>query len=168
MNASAKSLSAAAPLGSPSDSIVEIDVGLTARDQISLKLELINGVIMKCSLTGIGCEELLDLLAEWRTKLASVQQFQGTVSDLPLPLGGGHSAILLREAILKAQGLWIFPYGEEELCHCRAIPTQKVDEAIVSGCHSVPSVSSATSAGTSCGTCKPDIEKVLRYRLNQK
>lgn len=82
--------------------------------------------------------------------------------------GVDHAAILLRELVLRAAGRFKLPYQEPELCHCRAVPTEVVDRAIISGCHSIESVARITSAGTSCGTCKPDTEKLIAYRLNER
>ena len=110
------------------------------------------------SLKAIGCPQLLALCAEWRGKL------KGDVSSWPLPKGSSHAEILLREVILKARGEWSMPYKEDELCHCRVVATAKVDAAIVTGAHTVPEVSRRTSAGTSCGTCQPDIKKLIAYR----
>lgn len=134
-------------------------VGSTGRDQLFLTLKTQEGKIIESKLTGVGCPELLKLLGEWRPKL------QGDLQALSVPTGVGHAQMLFRELILRAKGEWLFPYKEDELCHCRAVPTQKVDEAVICGAHTVLSVSQRTSAGTSCGTCKPDIEQVLKYRL---
>ncbi|MBK7892474.1 MAG: (2Fe-2S)-binding protein [Bdellovibrionales bacterium] len=82
--------------------------------------------------------------------------------------GVDHAAILLRELVLRGAGRFQLPYQEPELCHCRAVPTEVVDRAIISGCHSIESVARITSAGTSCGTCKPDTEKLMAYRLNER
>lgn len=80
--------------------------------------------------------------------------------------GSDHAAILIRELILRATNQFRLPYGEAELCHCRAVPVEVVDRAIVSGCHTVEAVARSTSAGTSCGTCKPDTERLIAYRLS--
>jgi bacterioferritin-associated ferredoxin len=109
-------------------------------------------------LRALGCPELLKTVSEWRPKL------KGPPKEWPLPQGNSHPEILLREAILKARGEWQLPYQDEELCHCRVVPTAKVDAAIVTGAHSVSEVSRRTSAGTSCGTCQPDIKKMIEYR----
>lgn len=139
---------------------IEINLALPGRDQLNLVLEVEKGVILKSQLNGVGCPAFLRLLGKWRPYLV------GPLKNVPLPMGVGHEEILLREALMKANQNWNYPYLDEELCHCRAIPTQKVDQAIVGGCHTVPSVSKATSAGTSCGTCKSDIESVINYRLS--
>ena len=141
--------------------VIEIEVAAPAREQLRLKLEVkSDGSIVHGELTGIGCRETLELMNEWRKLLPGA-----LVSELVLPKGKSHSAILLRELILKAQGRWQFPYQEEELCHCRAVATARVDAAIVGGCHTVEAVRTATSANTSCGACRGDIEKVIDYRL---
>lgn len=142
---------------------VEIDVQLVARDRLSLRLEVdSDGEILTAALTGSGCTELLHLMDETRRAL------KGALDSVPLPSGTGHAAMLIRELLLKAQGKWNFPYQEEELCHCRGIATHKVDDAILSGCHDLESIRRATSANTSCGTCRWDIDSILKYRLGSK
>ncbi len=83
----------------------------------------------------------------------------------PLPLGTSHSALLLKEFILKCQGKWQEVYTEQELCHCRMVQAQTVEQAILCGAHTSEAVSRWTSAGTACGTCKPTIEQILEARL---
>jgi bacterioferritin-associated ferredoxin len=141
---------------------VDISVSLAARDELRLRLKITNGEVVESHLSGIGCTELLEQIVAWRPF------FKGPLGQLPLPEGPGHAQVMLRELILKAQGRWNFPYKEEELCHCRAVPTKKVDDAIIGGCHTVDAVKRATSASTSCGTCRPDIENILSYRLGSK
>lgn len=137
---------------------LKIEVFSPARDHLELELEIQGDQIVRGSLRGVGCLSFLKTLQEWRAKL------KGPLASLEVPHGSEHGAILLREAILKAQNKWNFPYADPELCHCRAVPTAKVDAAILAGCHTVTSLMQATSAGTSCGTCRPDLEKVLAYR----
>lgn len=136
-------------------------VSLQGRDEITLDLDVVNGEIAHSRLTGRGCPEMLNLMQAWRPK------FKGALSAVEIPKGNSHSEILLREAILKARGDWKFPYEEEELCHCRAIATSKVDAAIIGGCRSVRAIARETSAGTSCGSCRPDTEAIINYRLQK-
>jgi bacterioferritin-associated ferredoxin len=136
-------------------------VSLPGRDELTLDLDVVKGEIAQARLSGRGCPEFLKLMQAWRPKLT------GALADVPLPEGNTHSEILLREALLKARGEWDFPYKDEELCHCRAVATAKVDAAIVGGCHSVRAVARETSAGTSCGSCRPDTEAILDYRLRR-
>jgi bacterioferritin-associated ferredoxin len=137
-------------------------VSLAGRDEITLSLDVVNGEIKSSSLTGRGCPEMLATMQAWRPKLS------GDLKNLGLPQGDSHSEILLREAILKAKGEWDFPYKEEELCHCRAIATSKVDAAIIGGCRSVRAIARETSAGTSCGSCRVETEAIINYRLGKK
>lgn len=140
---------------------INVEVTLPARDRLTLELVVEREAVVKASLTVLGCMEILKLAQEWRPKL------KGPLAALPLPEGDGHAALMLREAILKAKGEWKFPYPEEELCHCRAVPTSKVDAAIVGGCHSMQAVAQETSAGTSCGTCRVDTDAIIKYRLGR-
>lgn len=107
----------------------------------------------------IGCTAWLALLAELRARHGS------DPTAWPLPKGTTHEVILARELILKARGEWKFPYLDEELCHCRMVPTEIVDQAIVAGAHTPETVSRLTMASTSCGTCRADVLKILAYRL---
>jgi bacterioferritin-associated ferredoxin len=106
-----------------------------------------------------GCSDLLKLLK-------SCHRDQGAdIAQWPLPVGLSHAEMLVRELILKAQNRWQYPYHHEELCHCRTVLTKRVDEAILMGAHRSEIVSRQTSASTACGTCRPDVEKIIEYRL---
>jgi bacterioferritin-associated ferredoxin len=137
----------------------EFQAAISGRDELHLTVELDGETIRSARLSAIGCPELLALVEAWRPRLG------GDRRHLALPEGNGHADMLMRELILKVRGEWKFPYGEQELCHCRAIPTAKVDAAIIDGAHRIETISRRTSAGTSCGACKPDIEAILNYRL---
>ena len=109
-----------------------------------------------------GCLHFLDAY------VALKPMFQNTpVHEWQLPRGTAHEILILKEVILKAQSLWIPPYTDFELCHCRVIQTQVVDRAIIFGAHSSETVARLTSAGTGCGTCKPDIERMISHRLTE-
>ena len=75
--------------------------------------------------------------------------------------------LILSEMILKLRGEWNFPYADEELCHCRSIATQTVDQAIIAGAHSPEVVTRQTSASTACGTCRPTVQKIIEYRTRK-
>lgn len=108
-----------------------------------------------------GCSAL-------ETKLRSVIENINALQKWPESLEGrDHASILVRELLMRAMGKFERPYAEAELCHCRAVPTDIVDRAIVGGCHTTGMVARMTSAGTSCGTCKPDTEKLIAFRLNE-
>jgi bacterioferritin-associated ferredoxin len=76
-----------------------------------------------------------------------------------------HSSLMLNEVLLRALGKWDLPYKEVELCHCRAVPLKNVEAAIISGFHTVEQIAEQTSAGTACGTCRPNTQSCIDYRL---
>lgn len=83
---------------------------------------------------------------------------------IPPPSGRDPAMVLMREIVAKLSGEWKFPYDQEELCHCRCVPTTVVDQAIIEGADTPEKVSEQTSASTACGTCRFDVEAILAYR----
>ncbi len=71
--------------------------------------------------------------------------------------------VLLNEFILKCQNNYKIPYEHEELCHCRMVQTEKVLNVIKQGVFSTSEISRVTMAGTGCGSCKKDIEEIIKY-----
>ncbi len=69
--------------------------------------------------------------------------------------------ILINEFVEKAQNK-VFIYPHDELCHCRMIQTSVVRNAIKQGCRSVGEISRTTLAGTGCGACRVDSEKIIK------
>lgn len=131
-------------------------IQLVASDELELTLDLHqNGTVQKARLSGVGGPELLELLQSWRPRLV------GNLADIELPVGDSAPEIMLRELLLKAKGNWQEPYKEAELCHCRAVPTKVVHQAIVSGAHTPELVSRWTSASTACGNCRKDVVSLL-------
>jgi NAD(P)H-nitrite reductase large subunit len=50
-----------------------------------------------------------------------------------------------------------------EICHCNGIMKSEIVKAIVDkGLTTVEEVQDATTAGTTCGGCIPDIEDILK------
>ncbi len=50
-----------------------------------------------------------------------------------------------------------------EICHCNGIMKSEIVKAIVDkGLKTVEEVQDATTAGTTCGGCIPDIEDILK------
>jgi NAD(P)H-nitrite reductase large subunit len=94
--------------------------------------------------------------------------FGPDITKWPLPQGEDHSSLLLKEMILRLRGEWAFPYSEDEVCHCRSISTHSIDQAVIAGAHSTDKVSRQTSASTACGTCRPEVQKIIDYRLAKK
>ena len=110
----------------------------------------------------VGCAKLLHFLESQR-------DVHGKDPALwPLPEGREHHELLVKELILKLRGQWNHPYTDEEVCHCRTVSLQTVEEAILAGAHTPQAVSRWTSASTSCGTCRPDVERIIAFRLGIK
>ncbi|MNK07847.1 BFD-like [2Fe-2S] binding domain protein [compost metagenome] len=143
---------------------MKIKAELAGRDFIEVECEGENpkspGKVLK--VTMVGCTEFLDLMQKMR------RHFGVDIAKWPLPEGDDHSSILLREMVMKLRGEWKFPYGEEELCHCRTVEAQIVDQAVIAGAHSTDKVTRQTSASSACGTCRPEVQKIIDYRLNKK
>ena len=108
----------------------------------------------------VGCHELLMMVKKLR------EQHGDDPVKWPVPEGQCHSSLLLKKFISSLLGQWAPPYQHAELCHCRTVPTSRVEAAIISGAHRAEVVSRLTSAGTACGTCKPDIEAMIQYYLS--
>ena len=47
------------------------------------------------------------------------------------------------------------------VCACRGVRQMKIEAAIAEGCTSVDAVSETTGAGSSCGSCRPEIARLL-------
>jgi len=138
----------------------DIHIAWPGREEIKGHIEIDdNDIIVRAVLLGIGGPEFLQALADYRGKM------KGPLKDLPLPEGVSGAAILLREMALKLKGEWNPPYKDEETCHCRSVPTAIIDLAICTGAHTSRKVTELTSASTGCGTCRPDVEAMIRYRL---
>lgn len=107
----------------------------------------------------IGCLEFTQFIKNYRAN------FGNDVFKWPTPKGSSHSEMVIREFIQKLKGTWEYPYKEEELCHCRHVSTKTVDRAILNGAHTHELASRWTGCSTACGTCKPDVEKIIKYRV---
>lgn len=54
--------------------------------------------------------------------------------------------------------------GKEVLCYCKKVTRDEVNKAIANGARSVEEVGRVTKAGTVCGTCKSEIQKMIDRR----
>jgi NAD(P)H-nitrite reductase len=144
---------------------MKLKVELEGRDLIEVECEgeessspgAIPGKVLKVNM--VGCTEFMSLMQSMR------RHFGVDVSKWPLPEGKDHSSVLVREMVLKLRGEWKFPYEHKELCHCRNVDASIVDQAIIAGAHSTDAVTRQTSASTACGTCRPEVQKIIDYRL---
>ena len=50
---------------------------------------------------------------------------------------------------------------EPSICVCMGVGAKAIRAAIMSGCDSVEAVGRATTAGTNCGSCRPEIGAIL-------
>lgn len=133
---------------------MRIVVKLQGQDQIEAEKQTSGS----WKIAAFGCHDFLVRIQELAAKGSAPETWA-------IPEGSSHVDLLLREFILKVRGEWDFPYKEEETCHCRLIPTTIVDQAIINGAHHTSRVSRETSASTACGTCRPDVQKMIDYRL---
>lgn len=107
----------------------------------------------------IGCESLFK-------KLSELKATHGLdISKWPLLPEKNHVGLLLNELILKLQNKWTHPYPHEEVCHCRVVSLETVEQAIMNGADTPEMVSRWTMASSACGTCRADVEKILKFRL---
>jgi bacterioferritin-associated ferredoxin len=112
-------------------------------------------------LTAMACSECLELLRDYKKHNSDFRLWSE-------PQGSHHSEVLLRELIQKFHGRWRYPFEHSEICHCRNVSTEKVDQAIIAGASTSEKVSRLTSASTACGTCRTDVENLIRFRLGKK
>lgn len=137
-------------------------VKIPGREELTLHLHLTDaGEIANPRLEVIGGPDLLMLAEAVRATL------KGRLEEVPLPQGSSTAELLMRELLMRTRGEWSPPVDSDELCHCRVILRATVDQAIVVGAHTSKKVSEWTSASTACGTCRPDVEAMISYRLGR-
>ena len=134
-----------------------VTVHLPHREKITLQVDAQGNVQWQVMAT----ESTWQLLRQFKSRY-------GSVFDWPEPQGHSVSELLLKVLLRKLRGQWDPPYGEDELCHCRMVPTERVVEAVICGAHSTDQVSRWTQASTACGTCRPDSLAMIDYILNLK
>ena len=47
------------------------------------------------------------------------------------------------------------------VCACRGVRAGRIETAVAAGCATVDAVGEATGAGTSCGSCRPEIARLI-------
>jgi hypothetical protein len=103
-----------------------VEVKWPGREELTLEVELdAGGRISKAAVRGIGSPQFLRMLQDLRTQLPGHE-----LKSLKIPEGATREIICVREALLKLKGEWNFPYKEDEVCHCRAVPTEVVDQPV--------------------------------------
>ena len=107
----------------------------------------------------IGSLNLLNKMAEYKQKYGSSPACWPAVkAQSPDDLDD----LLINEFILKCNSQFKLAYEHLELCHCRMVTAERVYDSIKQGCSTVEDVGRAVLAGTGCGSCRPDIEKLLK------
>ncbi|MBY0553544.1 (2Fe-2S)-binding protein [bacterium] len=53
----------------------------------------------------------------------------------------------------------------DEICHCRMVGREKIEQSIFQGSFSREEISRTTLAGTGCGSCRNDIDKILKNNI---
>jgi bacterioferritin-associated ferredoxin len=107
----------------------------------------------------IACHKVFEFLENEKSKHGEDPQLW------PLPQGQDHASLLVKELILKLNGNWQHVYTHEEVCHCRNVTLEAIEQALFLGAHTPEMISKWTSASTACGTCRSDVEKILAFRL---
>ena len=130
------------------------------REWVEFEAVVTDGKVGKLTFKAQGCFQLIEAARK-------VLGLNGTEIQNLVWTGLNHWDLLIAEAIDRLTGRYKFPNLELELCHCRCIPTAKVDQAIILGAHTVEKVREWTSANTACGTCRPEVEKLIDFRLKR-
>ena len=135
------------------------------REELHLSVDVSQSEAPLFTWKGVGDLTFLRSLAKIREASKSWNSIEDAKTEIQNWSGNSSFELMLREVIGKATGEWELPFSEDELCHCRVVPTDIVNSAIIGGAHSTSKVSAQTNASTQCGTCRPDVEKILNYRL---
>lgn len=138
--------------------IKQIHIHWPGHDEIMFDFDTESNLVTR--LRVIGCAETMIKLKTLKENYAG-----RSVLDWPVPNGTSHSEMLIRELLLKVQNKWVYPFQEQQLCQCREVPTSDVDQAILSGAHTIHQVTMATGAASACSSCSIHIERILDYRL---
>lgn len=68
---------------------------------------------------------------------------------------------MLNHFILKVQATEVST-EHDEICHCRMVEREKIEQSLFQGSSTREEVSRTTLAGTGCGSCRADLEKILK------
>ena len=53
------------------------------------------------------------------------------------------------------------------VCHCRVVGERSVERAIDAGAHTVDEIGARCGAGTVCGGCHPELQRLLSERASR-
>lgn len=122
----------------------------------------------------MGCQQMMEETTNY------LKKFGTDFLSWPYPFssnknGVNHVELLWTEFLLKAaktldpktQLVWNPPCTSDEVCHCRKVSLAKIEESIFRGSTTVEMIKEKTQASSACGTCRPEVENILQYRLAQ-
>lgn len=133
-------------------------VNLEGGPLIQVTVDIANRTVASSEWFAIGPLSVLETAREWKPRLL------GSVDQLPVPVGSTPAELMIKKIVLQIKGRWPV-VDDPELCHCRKIPLETVERAVILGAHTLEKVRQRTSANTGCGTCMPDVERVLALYL---
>ncbi len=131
----------------PNREWVEFEISLNPR-----------GLVTSAIWRGQGCHALL------KSADALAAQLKNKELDTFRHEGSGHAHMLLKEVLEKLSGTSVSK-EDEEICHCRKINRSTIDQMIVLGAQTPEKVKAWTTAGSGCGTCRPEVQKLIDERL---
>jgi NAD(P)H-nitrite reductase large subunit len=135
---------------------------LPQREWLEIEVDLDDsGVVKDARWKAWGCHHLVEAVEKAAKALHNAE-----LATFSWP-GFEHWDLLIQESLDRILGKFKIPVDDPETCHCRKIPTAKVDEAIVLGAHTPEKVTAWTSASSGCGTCRPEVQKLINYRLKK-
>ena len=79
----------------------------------------------------------------------------------------GHSAFPAKEraAILSGLAIEGAAAAGPTICACFSVGQAAIEAAISKGCRDVASIGAALKAGTNCGSCQPELKRIIRESL---
>jgi NAD(P)H-nitrite reductase large subunit len=130
---------------------------VTLKDRDTLKLIERDGKILLCIL---GCEEL-------RSRIEQIFQEQGPNIKTWVVTGKSHGDLLMKKMLFQLNQVK-GPYPDEEVCHCRSVSLETIEQSLFNGAHSVQAIRRTTTANTACGSCQGDVEAILAHWLGRE
>lgn len=122
-----------------------------SRSPFQSEISFKNGVVHV-----VGSVKLMKQMSDLKNKFGANPTKWSPLSEL-----SSSDDLLVNEFILKCRGEFKLAFEEAELCHCRMVPAEKVYCAIKQGAITVEDIGRTTLAGTGCGSCRPDSQKLL-------
>ena len=134
---------------------------ILGREWVEFTLQLQGATVSSVQWKAQGGHKLLQLCTDLAQDLKSKDINSYKVkSD-----NNSSSQLLLEELVKRLNGSFETSDPEEEICHCRKIRQAVIDQMIVLGAHTPEKVMSFCTAGSGCGTCRPEVQKLIDKRI---